>query len=752
VKEALRSDGTAFTVVSDANISAGLLLTNGQPKYPIVISLASEAISDDEIAQFTNYVAAGGTLFIGSSAFTRNTNGTTRGDFAFSNEMGIHMVNASLQNWANNSTFTKTVDHRIVSHIPGGGLTWQMPRFSEEVPTGISPDHSLPNVHGIWQVQPTTNAVVLAQGDLFPYLLVRQYGKGNFVYDAAMQPLLGHSSWAPGMYAYVIFRRAIEWAFESSKLPVPKVSPWPYPYDAALNVRHDFENTPSLINSIEASAQFEASLGVKGDYFFCTGTLRQEMTNSPATIASLQRAVTNYGATIGPHNGGLKNPNNPSLVLSNYDYWHWGPDEAYDSTNTLPPGYTNWQHYAATSVSNAFSDVDGWLFGITNGGGIRHTVAPNFNATREASYQIEEALGVRTTGEQKLGPFPSWVLSTSLSTAGKRYPFISLPVSDWYLCYQTSPPFWVSQSMETIFGHTPGTVRELVDFYYDLGGLINAYSHNTSLGGGTADNNPREYVTYAVTKPRIWLANASSVYSWWVARTNAQITPVFTTNGNQSIITLALAGVTDANSAVEVLLPHPSVSGLQVFTNGILASGSSYRTNGQVVKILAGPSVLTAEVRYTLNPKAVGDVYSVPAATNLIVAAPGVLTNDEVGVGTNLTAALVSGASHGTLTLNTNGGFTYSPNANFTGTDSFTYQANDGVATSDVATATITVTPAGEVFFDDFTRAANAEPLAPWIPALGDWTITNGILRGASSGVGEYADAYVAGNWSDFSL
>src|SRR5581483_6820752 len=76
VKEALRSDGTAFTVVSDTNISAGVLLTsNGLPRYPILISLASEAMRDDEIAPLTNYVAAGGFLFVGSSSFTRTTNG-----------------------------------------------------------------------------------------------------------------------------------------------------------------------------------------------------------------------------------------------------------------------------------------------------------------------------------------------------------------------------------------------------------------------------------------------------------------------------------------------------------------------------------------------------------------------------------------------------------------------------------------------------------------------------------------------------
>src|SRR5262245_52525498 len=35
LKEAFRSDGTAFTVIGDSNVTAGLLLPNGAPKYPI---------------------------------------------------------------------------------------------------------------------------------------------------------------------------------------------------------------------------------------------------------------------------------------------------------------------------------------------------------------------------------------------------------------------------------------------------------------------------------------------------------------------------------------------------------------------------------------------------------------------------------------------------------------------------------------------------------------------------------------------
>ena len=62
-RRVLRSDGTAFAVIGDSNIIAGLLLPNGAPKYPIVISLAAEAIRNERnCASSTNYVAAGGFL------------------------------------------------------------------------------------------------------------------------------------------------------------------------------------------------------------------------------------------------------------------------------------------------------------------------------------------------------------------------------------------------------------------------------------------------------------------------------------------------------------------------------------------------------------------------------------------------------------------------------------------------------------------------------------------------------------------
>ena len=52
-----------------------------------------------------------------------------------------------------------------------------------------------------------------------------------------------------------------------------------------------------------------------------------------------------------------------------------------------------------------------------------------------------------------------------------------------------------------------------------------------------------------------------------------------------------------------------------------------------------------------------------------------------------LSAILVAGPANGMLVLNADGSFDYTPDADFNGTDCFTYEASDG-SLSDTATAT----------------------------------------------------------------
>ncbi|MEK7872237.1 MAG: Ig-like domain-containing protein, partial [Chloroflexota bacterium] len=104
----------------------------------------------------------------------------------------------------------------------------------------------------------------------------------------------------------------------------------------------------------------------------------------------------------------------------------------------------------------------------------------------------------------------------------------------------------------------------------------------------------------------------------------------------------------------------------------------------------------TATTKVNNPPVANNDSYSTPEDTFLNVAAPGVLTNDTDPDSDPLTAVLVAGPINGTLALNANGSFLYTPNANFNGIDSFTYKANDGAVNSNVATVSITVTPVND--------------------------------------------------------
>src|SRR3954470_14481537 len=96
-------------------------------------------------------------------------------------------------------------------------------------------------------------------------------------------------------------------------------------------------------------------------------------------------------------------------------------------------------------------------------------------------------------------------------------------------------------------------------------------------------------------------------------------------------------------------------------------------------------------------PVAHDDSYTLAEDTALTLAAPAILGNDSDADGDTLSAALVSGPAHGSLALNANGALTYTPDANFNGTDSFTYKVNDGQADSNVATAFLTVTPVNDV-------------------------------------------------------
>ncbi len=108
-----------------------------------------------------------------------------------------------------------------------------------------------------------------------------------------------------------------------------------------------------------------------------------------------------------------------------------------------------------------------------------------------------------------------------------------------------------------------------------------------------------------------------------------------------------------------------------------------------------------ATVSLTVNPvndppTAAANAYTLAEDNTLSIPAPGVLGNDSDVDGDPITAALDSTTTHGALTLHADGSFTYVPNPNFNGSDSFSYHATDGSLSSAPVAVTLTVTPVND--------------------------------------------------------
>ena len=120
-------------------------------------------------------------------------------------------------------------------------------------------------------------------------------------------------------------------------------------------------------------------------------------------------------------------------------------------------------------------------------------------------------------------------------------------------------------------------------------------------------------------------------------------------------------------------------------------------------------------------PTADNDSYSVleDGSLTTVAGVDGVLFGDVDPEGAPLTAVKDSDPAHGTLTLNANGSFTYTPAADFNGSDGFTYHASDGSLSSGSATVTITVSSVNDA--PSFTSGGDVGASASGGPVSQAW-------------------------------
>lgn len=187
-------------------------------------------------------------------------------------------------------------------------------------------------------------------------------------------------------------------------------------------------------------------------------------------------------------------------------------------------------------------------------------------------------------------------------------------------------------------------------------------------------------------------------------------TPV--SNVNNGSLTLS------ANGAFSYI-PSLNFNGTDSFTYEVV-DGNGGKAQGNVTLTVSAVNDL---------PIAVSDAFSINEDIVLSILATdanNLLNNDSDADGDTLTVSLVSGTSNGTLSLNSDGAFNYTPNLNFNSTDSFIYQISDGNGGTAQASVTLTVNAVNDLpvalddsysFAEDFT----------WVRAVtdGDQLLSN---------------------------
>ncbi len=197
----------------------------------------------------------------------------------------------------------------------------------------------------------------------------------------------------------------------------------------------------------------------------------------------------------------------------------------------------------------------------------------------------------------------------------------------------------------------------------------------------------------------------------------------FAYNGANSLA-MQTASLTSVGTGLHTLKLATAGNRVAVFFDGVLKisetdidSGGVAYTNGTI-----GADFWTDAAGYQMTvddvlvaPLVNSDSYSTSQDTAVTVNAPGVLANDTEIYGSSLTAAVLTPALHGTISFNSNGGFTYTPTNGYSGSDSFTYQAIDGANSIGTATVNLTIGPGG--FAENFDGVTS-----PALPA--GWTST----------------------------
>jgi len=380
--------------------------------------------------------------------------------------------------------------------------------------------------------------------------------------------------------------------------------------------------------------------------------------------------------------------------------------------------------------SNVVSNPSHGTLTLNSDGSFSYTPTTNFSGNDTFAYDDSDFVGTSNTATVTItinGAGTPIAVNDSYTVLHDRANSIS--AASGVLANDTDPNnLTLSASVVTVPTH--GTLSLNSDgslVYTPVAGYTGSDNFSYQDSDGTYTSNVAT-VSLSVTDPNAPMAMMDD-YSVVHDRT----TTVSAANG-----VLANDSDLDGDSLSAVLVSGPSDGSLTLNSDGSFSytpifhyTGNDSFTYESFDGVLYSAAT-TASISVTNSaPTPWDDSYDLPNAQTFNVAAPGVLGNDTDPDGDALTASLVTAPSHGTLTLNSDGSFSYTPNAGWVGQDQFVYAASDGLASSN---ATVTLTTQYSILsVQDLTKPA-ADTVQTALQILGSSSGTAATAQNLSVG------------------
>ncbi|MBF4193775.1 beta strand repeat-containing protein, partial [Mycolicibacterium phlei] len=372
--------------------------------------------------------------------------------------------------------------------------------------------------------------------------------------------------------------------------------------------------------------------------------------------------------------------------------------------------------------------ANGGTWTIDADGEFTYTPAENFNGTDNFTYTISDGTysdtGTITITIAAVNDAP--VAGDDTVTTEEDTPYTgTLPISD-----ADGDPLTIEVGTEPEYGAL--TIHEDGTFTYTP----------------TANYNGDDSFTYTVTDGKGGTATGTITIT--VTPVNDDPTAeddTFTFDEDHQIESSVTVHDVDGDSLTVTLDDPPSNGTLDLNADGTFTytpNANYHGTDSFTYTVSDGKGgIATGTVTFNIQPVndapvAYNDNFTVPEEGTL---QDSVIGNDIDVDGDSITVSLVDGPKNGTLTLNPDGSFTYVPNVDFYGTDTFTYEASDGELTSNTALVTIVVTNVNDAPVandDSFTVDEDTEltmdVLANDVDADKDALTVVGVVSGPSSG------------------